>query len=127
MAKLSAYTVFSPDDGKHGAEVLAFTAVQGNFDEVLYSLHSFELIGLPCHLSGHPEGLVVDGLLKTLQAGRAWLWSQLEQIVDVLSWLDGAEQFESSHWELRGNLHRTELQQRNLAFSQEILSILVWT
>lgn len=41
MAEFPAYTVFSPDDGKHGAEVLALAAVQGNFDEVLYSLHTF--------------------------------------------------------------------------------------
>lgn len=73
MAEFPAFTVFSPDDGKHGAEVLALAAVQGNFDEVLYSLHTFELIGLPRHFCGHPEGLVVDGLLETLQAVRARL------------------------------------------------------
>lgn len=91
LPEFTAYTVVSPDDGKHGAEVLALAAVQSNFDEMLYSFHAFELIGLPRHLCGHPEGLVVDGLLKTLQAGRAQLRSQLKQVVDVLCGLDGAE------------------------------------
>lgn len=89
--RLPEFTAYTPNDGKHGAEVLALPAVQSNFDEMLYSLHAFELIGLPRHLCGHPEGLVVDGLLKTLQAGRAQLRSQLKQVVDVLCGLDGAE------------------------------------
>lgn len=114
-----------PDDGEHGVEVLALAAVQGDLDEVLDGFHTFELVGLPRHLRGHPEGLVVDGLLEALQAGRARLGAQLEQVVDVFGWLDGTEKFKSSHGELSGNLHCTELQQRDLAFSQEVLSVLV--
>lgn len=72
MAQFTTYIFIipiSPDDGKHGVEVLALAAVQGDLDEVLDGLHAFELVGLPRHLCGHPEGLVVDGLLEALQAG----------------------------------------------------------
>lgn len=58
-----------PDDGKHGVEILALAAVQCNLDEVLDGLHALELVGLPCDLGGHPEGLVVDGLFESLEAG----------------------------------------------------------
>ena len=87
----------SPDDGKHGVEVLAFAAVQGDLDEVLDGLHALELVGLPRHLGGHPEGLVIDCLLEALQAGRARLGAQLEQVVDILSGLDGTEKFKGPH------------------------------
>lgn len=119
--------LISPDDGKHGAEVLALPAVQGDLDEVLNDLHAFELVGLPRHFCSHPEGLVVDGLLEALQAGRTRLGAQLEQVVDVLCRLDGAEQFKRAHGELRGNLHCAELQQGDVALSQEVLSVLVRT
>ena len=117
----------SPDDGEHGVEVLALAAVQRDLDEVLDGLHAFELVRLSRHLRGHPEGLVVNGLLEALQAGRARLGAQLEQVVDVFCGLDGTEEFKSPHGELSGHLHCTELQQRDLAFSQEVLSVLVWT
>lgn len=131
MATFTTHTVYSPsfpilpDDGKHGVEVLALATVQGDLDEVFDVLHPFELVGLPRHLCGHPEGLVVDGLLKAFQAGRARLGAQLKQIVDVFGGLDGAEELEGPHGELRGDLHCAELQQRDLAFSQEVLSVLV--
>lgn len=101
--------------------------MQGNLDEMLDGLHAFELVWLPRHLRGHPEGLVVDGLLEALQAGRARLGAQLEQVLDVLRGLDGAEKFKSPHGELRGHLHRAELQQGDLAFAQEVLGVLVRT
>lgn len=99
--------------------------MQGDLDEVLDGLHALELVGLPRHLGGHPEGLVVDGLLEALEAGRAGLGAQLEQVLDVLGGLDGAEELEGPHGELRSDLHRAELQQGDLALAQEVLGVLV--
>lgn len=101
--------VVSPDDGKHWVEVLALAAVQGDLDEVLDGLHALELVGLPRHLCGHPEGLVIDGLLKALQASWACLGAQLEQVIYIFSGFDGTEKFKGPHWELSSHLHRTEL------------------
>lgn len=84
---------------------------------MLYDLHALELVGFPYHLGCHPEGLMVDGLLEALEADRACLGAQLEQVVDVFGGLDGTEKFKGSHGELGGHLHRAELQQSDLAFS----------
>lgn len=99
--------------------------MQGDLDEVLDDLHALQLVWLPRHLRCHPEGFVVDRLLEALEADRAHLGAQLEQVVDVLGGLDGAEQFKRSHGELGGHLHSAELQQGDLAFSKEVLGILI--
>lgn len=117
----------SPDDGKHGTEVLALAAVQGYLDEVLDDLHAFELVRFPRHLRRHPKGLVVNCFLEALEAGGAGLRAQLEKVVDVFGGLDGAEKFKGPHGELRGHLDGAELQQRDLSFPKEVLGILVGT
>lgn len=117
--------IISPDNGKHGVEVLALAAVQGDLDEVLDVLHALELVGLPRHLRGHPEGLMVDGLLKALEAGRACLGAQFEQVIDVLCGLDGTKELKGTHGELGGYFHCAELQEGDLAFPEEVLGILV--
>lgn len=60
-------TLSSPDDSKHGVEVLALSAVQSNLNEVLYGLHPLHGIGLLQDLRGDPEGLLVYHLLKLFQ------------------------------------------------------------
>lgn len=115
----------SPDDGEHGVEVLALSTMESYLDEMLDSLHALELVGLPGHLRRHPEGFLVDDLLEALEAKRARLGLELEQVVDVLGGLDGAEEFEGTHGELRGYFHGGQLEEGDLAFTKKVLGVLV--
>lgn len=46
--------------------------------------------------------------------------------MNSLCGLDISEELKVSHGELSGHLHGAELQQRDLALSEEVLGILVW-
>ena len=54
-----------PDDGKHGVEVLALSAVQGDLDEEFDNLHPLQSVALLQDFRGNPESLLVDHLLMT--------------------------------------------------------------
>lgn len=70
-----------PDNGKHGVEVLALSAVQGNLDEMLDGLHSLQSIGFFQDLRGHPERLLVYNLFKLFQITASYSRVQFEQVV----------------------------------------------
>lgn len=72
-----------PDDGEHGVEILALSAVQRDLDEVLDGLHSLQGVGLLQDLRSDPEGLLVDHLLKLLQVTTSHRRVQLEQVVHI--------------------------------------------
>lgn len=63
----SVNLVDRPDNGEHGVEVLALSAVQGDLDEVLDGLHSLQSIGFFQDLRGHPKCLLVYHLFKLFQ------------------------------------------------------------
>lgn len=72
-----------PDDGEHGVEILALSAVQRDLDEVFDGLHSLQGVGLLQDLRGDPEGLLVYHLLKLLQVATSHRRVQFEQVVHI--------------------------------------------
>lgn len=72
-----------PDDGEHGVEILALSAVQRDLDEVFDGLHSLQGVGLLQDLRGDPEGLLVYHLLELLQVTTSHRRVQLEQVVHI--------------------------------------------
>lgn len=57
--------------------------MQGNLNEVLDGFHSLQGIGFLQDLRGHPEGLLVDHLLKLLQVSASHHGFQFEKVVHV--------------------------------------------
>lgn len=66
--------------------------MKGNFDEVLDDLHPFGLVGFPQNLHGDPEGLLVDQVFEVAKVAWRLMWTQLEEVCDVVSGLDAGEE-----------------------------------
>lgn len=72
-----------PDNGKHGVEVLALSAVQGDLDEVLDGLHSLQGIGFFQDFRRHPERLLVYHVFELFQIAAAYRGVQFKQVIHV--------------------------------------------
>lgn len=72
-----------PDNGEHGVEVLALSAVQSDLDEVLDGLHSLQSTGFFQDLRGHPERLLVYHLFELFQITASYRRVQFKQVVHI--------------------------------------------
>lgn len=79
----TAAALSQPDNSEHGVEVLALSAVKGDLDEVLDGFHPLHSVGLLQDLCGHPEGLLVDHLLKLLQIATSRRGVQFKQVIHI--------------------------------------------
>lgn len=76
------------------------------------------------NLCGHPEGLLVDKLLKLFYMATTGF--QLEEIVHILSGLDVPEDAKVTHGQLGRHFQSAELEKTDLILSQQLLSNLIW-
>lgn len=66
--------------------------MKGDLDEVLDNLHPFALVGFTHNLRGDPEGLLIDEVLEVAQVAGRLVWTQLEEVGDVIGGLDAGKE-----------------------------------
>lgn len=113
----------SPDNSKHGVEVFAVPTMKGDLDEVLDYLHPFGLVGFTHNLRGDPEGLLIDEVLEVAQVAGRLVWTQLEEVGDVIGGLDAGKEQVVARRELIGYLRGAQRQQTDLRFPLHLLGL----